>query len=63
MLIIAVGFGALTAYGVVTGKTVAFHDLARREQDPSWFRFWMFVNGGSALLAFTLFVAVLALGG
>jgi hypothetical protein len=61
LLVAALGFGAAMVCGVVTGKTLAFHDVARREQDPSWFRFWMFVNGGTALLCLIV-LAVLGLG-
>lgn len=54
----ALGFGAATAYGFIAGKTLAFYDVARREQDRSWFRFWMCVNGATALLCLIMFVVL-----
>jgi hypothetical protein len=58
ILVAALGFGAATICGVVSGKTLAFHDVARREQGPSWFRFWMFVNGATALLCLITLVVL-----
>jgi hypothetical protein len=61
-LIATLLFGGVTAYGLRTGKMLAFYDFARREDDLSWFRFWAFANGGLAVLCLSAFLVTLAVG-